>query len=186
LPRLAVPAHRQIAGLIRLDAVDRVQDHHPLGDLGDVLAESAAFGVAAPDGERGVSLHLLDDLLQLRGNLRDRPALDAHLSARTLLRHHVHPGERRIGRGKIVAEVRAPALLPLQRRAGHRLGDGDQVAQVEGGVPAGVVGAIAVDAHARGAIAQLCQVLHGLRHLALAAHDATMSCIISCRSCCTR
>ena len=39
-------------------------------------------------------------------------------------------------------------------------------------MPAGVVGPIAVHAHARGALAQLGQVLQGQRHLALAADDA--------------
>ena len=54
--------------------------------------------------------------------------------------------------GIVLAEVAAAALLALDRRARDRLGDGQQVAQVERRVPAGVVLAVAGDADARGAL----------------------------------
>ena len=55
--------------------------------------------------------------------------------------------------GIIFPEVPAPALLPLDRGAGDRLGDGEQVVQVERRVPARVVLPIAVHADLRGAVA---------------------------------
>ena len=45
--------------------------------------------------------------------------------------------------GIVVAELAAAALLAQQAGPGDRLGDGQQVVQVEGGVPAGVVLAVA-------------------------------------------
>ena len=58
--------------------------------------------------------------------------------------------------GEVVAEVGAAALLALERGARDRLGDREQVAQVERRVPAGVVLAVAAArARAARALAQL-------------------------------
>ena len=54
---------------------------------------------------------------------------------------------------EVLAEVAAAALLALDRRARDRLRDVEQVAQIEAGVPAGVVFAMAVDADLRRALA---------------------------------
>src|SRR5205814_1575523 len=51
LSGLAVPADREIAHLLRLDAVDGVEHHHAVRDLNGIVAELAGFGVAAPDSE---------------------------------------------------------------------------------------------------------------------------------------
>src|SRR5439155_14340467 len=50
-PRLAVPPDREVGGLLRLDLVHRVQDHHALGGLGGKVAEGALATLAAPNGE---------------------------------------------------------------------------------------------------------------------------------------
>src|SRR5258707_10292069 len=51
LARLAVPAHGQVGGLLGLDAVDGVEHDHALRDLGRVIHEAAALGIATPDAE---------------------------------------------------------------------------------------------------------------------------------------
>src|SRR5258708_2859448 len=61
LARLAVPAHGQIPGLFRLDAVEGVEHRHALRHLGGVVAEGAAPCVAAPDGEG--RLHLISSMI---------------------------------------------------------------------------------------------------------------------------
>ena len=51
LPRLAVPPHGQVAGLLGLDLVHGVEHDHALADLGRVVAKRALRLVAAPDAE---------------------------------------------------------------------------------------------------------------------------------------
>src|SRR6476620_3150651 len=57
LAGLAVPPHREIAGLGRLEPVDDVEDDLALVDLDGVVDELAALGVAAPDPEPRVVAH---------------------------------------------------------------------------------------------------------------------------------
>ena len=52
LARLAIPPHRQVVGLFRLDLVHHIQHHHALGDFRLILFKRAAGPVAAPDLER--------------------------------------------------------------------------------------------------------------------------------------
>src|SRR5690606_28156463 len=52
LAGLAVPADGEVAGLGRLDAVDRIEDDLALLDLDGEVLQPAALGVAAPDLER--------------------------------------------------------------------------------------------------------------------------------------
>ena len=52
LARFTVPTNGQIVGLLGLDLMDGVQHDHPLGELGRVLFELPARGVAAPDLQR--------------------------------------------------------------------------------------------------------------------------------------
>ena len=67
LAGLAVPAHREIVGLLGLDLMNGVEHHHAFGDLGGVVLELAAATCRRARFERlpSPSLHLLDDLLQL-------------------------------------------------------------------------------------------------------------------------
>src|SRR5438552_4338853 len=57
LAGLAVPAHGQVGGLLGLDAVDGVEHDHALRDLGGVVHEAAALGVATPDAEGRARRH---------------------------------------------------------------------------------------------------------------------------------
>src|SRR5262249_10727436 len=52
LPRLAVPADREIRRLRRLDLVDRVEHDHPGDDVDGVVLEMPAGFVRPPDLER--------------------------------------------------------------------------------------------------------------------------------------
>ena len=74
--------------------------------------------------------------------------------------------------GEVVAEVAAAALLALDRRARDGLRDGEQVAQVEAGVPAGVVLAVPGHADARRTLVERRDPGDRFAHLALGAHDA--------------
>jgi hypothetical protein len=72
---LAVPAHREVAGLVRLHVEDRVEDHHPLDEGYLVLDLLASFGVAAEDPElrrptvRGRHLVRVDGSVRLGGHV---------------------------------------------------------------------------------------------------------------------
>src|SRR6185369_16015029 len=88
LARLAVPARRQIAGRLRLDLMDGVEDDHALGHLGLVVDELALLTRAAPNAKRSLRhlLHLrFNGLLELGWHVGDRCRLDLHLPARALL-----------------------------------------------------------------------------------------------------
>ena len=74
--------------------------------------------------------------------------------------------------GIVVAELRAAALLAQQRGAGDGFGNGQQLSQIHGGVPAVVVLAVARDPGAGGALAQSGDHVQRLLHLAFDAHDA--------------
>src|SRR4029453_19219667 len=52
LPRLAVPAHREVVGRSALDAVNDVEDNHALLERYRVLVELPALPVAAEDVHR--------------------------------------------------------------------------------------------------------------------------------------
>jgi hypothetical protein len=55
LPRLAVPAHRQVVRLLGLDPWNRVEHDHAGLDRGLVVDQSAGLAVAAPDAERDLA-----------------------------------------------------------------------------------------------------------------------------------
>src|SRR5205085_2931762 len=59
LPRLAVPAHRDIVCLDSLNSVHRVQHHHSGFDFGEVVDKLALAVRAAPDAEGCLHLHYL-------------------------------------------------------------------------------------------------------------------------------
>src|ERR1044071_5600253 len=54
LARLAIPAHREIAGLLGLDLVHHVEHDHPVRRLGGVVDELTLPRLAAPDPEVGL------------------------------------------------------------------------------------------------------------------------------------
>ena len=121
LPALQFQRHGQVGGLRRLDLVDGVEDDHALADLGGVVLELAAVGVAAPDAERGlghsrilcpsdalapigrscgpIELH---DLLQLFRQLPAALGLDRFLQLLRHRRDRLQPDlhRRRPGRGR--------------------------------------------------------------------------------------
>ena len=74
--------------------------------------------------------------------------------------------------GEVVAGVPAAALLALQRRLRHAVRDQHDVAQVQGQVPAGVVGRAALGADVRGPLAQLVQLGERRLDLVFLADDA--------------
>src|SRR4051794_39355046 len=77
---------------------------------------------------------LLDDLLQLRRQLRNRDFFHLHLPVWTLAHDMVELAEAVLFLGIVVAEVAAAALLACQAAAGDCLGYGQQVVQIERGV----------------------------------------------------
>ncbi len=79
----------------------------------------------------------------------------------------------------------AAALAALDGAAGDGLGDGEQVLEIERGVPAGVVFAVAIDGDFRRRLLELLNLLQRAGHFILAAHDADEVCIVSWRRCCT-
>src|SRR6185437_4937207 len=54
---LAIPAHSDIVGLLVLDAVHGIENHHAAGDFSSVIHEFAAAVVAAPDTKRRLIGH---------------------------------------------------------------------------------------------------------------------------------
>src|SRR5580704_9886226 len=92
-------------------------------------------------------LHLFDNLLLLFGHGRQRIAPDLHRAVRSFVDYEV---ERSIGRVLlriIITEMRATAFFAVSGRERNGLRDREQIVQVERGVPAWIVFAIAGDAH---------------------------------------
>src|SRR5437868_7767053 len=95
-----------------------------------------------------LGLLLLDDLLEFLRYRRNRQARDLHAAVRSPLRHDVERAEFGDLVRIILAEVSAAALFPLERRDGDRLGDVEQVADVDRRVPAGVILTVPFDTDA--------------------------------------
>jgi hypothetical protein len=55
----AIPADGHIAGLLGLDLVDGVEDHHAFGDGGGVVLKSALTFLTAEDAKRGGRHHFI-------------------------------------------------------------------------------------------------------------------------------
>src|SRR5918994_4593996 len=66
LAGLAVPAAGQVWRLGRLDAVDGVEDDHPLRHVGRVVHVAAVGARAAPDPERGLGHHFISSIICFR------------------------------------------------------------------------------------------------------------------------
>src|SRR4051794_15563747 len=86
--------------------------------------------------------HLLDDRLKFRRYRLERVAPDLHLAIGTALAHHVERRVRIILGRKTVAKMPAATLLTLQRRARDRLGNRQQMRQVQRRMPPRIVIAI--------------------------------------------
>src|SRR2546430_417371 len=67
--------------------------------------------------------------------------------------------------------MRSPAFFSLQRRPGHHFRYGEQVVQVDGRMPAGVVFAMATDAGTRGTELKFLNALKRLKHFFFLAND---------------
>src|SRR2546425_7208878 len=80
-----------------------------------------------------------------------------------------------IGIGIVAARVRAAALGPLECRAGGRLGDDEQRAQVDRGVPAGIVFAAPEDPHFPHARLELLELGERGLQACLVAHNSRVA-----------
>ncbi len=174
LAGLAVPAHGQVAGLGRLDAVDGVQ--HDLAVLAGhgVVAQLAAVAVAAPQTEVDVIAVIQGFSSNSAMRSSGRSSSGSRLTATSPSRgpdDHLDLAQLRVGLGVVVAGVAAAALAALQRGQGHALGHGQQRAQVEGQVPARVVLAVPLDPHLRRPLLEGGDPLEGALQLALGADD---------------
>src|SRR5262245_21126947 len=100
-------------------------------------------------------LLLLDDVLQVVGYGWKRHSRQLQFAVRSLLDHDVHGAELGDLVGAIFTEVAAAALPAFDSRSSDRFGHGQQVAQIEGRVPAGVILAMSGDADARRPVLEL-------------------------------
>ena len=156
--RLAVPAHREIGLLLRLDLVDGVEDDHAGVGLDLVLLELAAaldLRVGAPDPElvlralrrwirRPWLLLLLQDLLDLVGHRREAAPLRPPSRCRPRGRRGSPSRTSLSISGIVLARVAAAALLA--ERARERAIASETMSMFRRSmhlVPAGVVVAVA-------------------------------------------
>src|SRR5690348_18007738 len=72
----------------------------------------------------------------------------------------------------IVAEMSAAAFLSLDGRARNQLRNGEQVAQIERGVPAAVVFAVSRDGHLSRSFLQRAEFVERLLHLFRPPHNS--------------
>src|SRR6266498_2410294 len=89
-----------------------------------------------------MSLHFLDNLFQLCWHFWNGLAPHLYPVAGAFLQDDVHLPQGGVLVRIVLAEVSAAAFLSFERRSSDGFGDGEQVAQVERGVPAGVEFAI--------------------------------------------
>src|SRR5579885_1319862 len=117
-------------------------------------------------------LHLLDDLLQLLRHGSDWFARKLYFTIRTLSRHDVELTRFLALCREIVTKVCAAAFFSFQRCFGHDFRNRQQVPEIERGVPAGVVFAIAIDADLLAPRFQFANSFERLLHLLFGADDA--------------
>src|SRR5665213_997195 len=118
------------------------------------------------------SSHLLDHGRQLTGHGRYGLAAQLHRPACALPDDDVERAVARVLVRVVVAEVAAAALAPLESRPRNGLGDRQEVAQVERGVPTRIVLAITIHAHPCGSRSELFDPSQRLAHVVLLSHDA--------------
>ena len=178
LAGLAVPAHREIVGLLGLDAVHRVEHDHAFADLGRVVAERPLLPIAAPDSERRLG-HVGPTQFSWMiccssggsGGIGVRDTSIAPSGAgRTPM---LNAANALSFSGIVLPEMPAAAFLALERRSGDRLRDDQQVAEILRRVPAAVVLAMAGHAGPRRALASARRARSSAsQHLVLLADDA--------------
>ena len=167
--RLAVPAHGEVLRLRRLEAVDHVEDY--LAFLGRRRRSSRSRPAASPRQTRIVTVvaiscasmtwstprsvpirslrcRLLQKLRSSSGIVGSGSRARTSSSPRSRTTTLTLP-ELGVGAGVVVTRLCAPALAPLERGARDALGHGEERAEVECEVPAGVVLAVAFRVHAR-------------------------------------
>src|SRR5207249_4817262 len=74
----------------------------------------------------------------------------------------------------ILAKLRAPAFLALKRGASHSFGDGEEVAQIERGVPAGIELAVAIYARLGCSFPERSNFFERLLHFIFLPNDANV------------
>src|SRR5215472_10300588 len=109
-----------------------------------------AVGISVPPMR---SFHLLYHLSEFCWHIRDGLPRKEHFSIRPLADTDIKMTHFRAFLGAVLAEMCTAALRARQRSTGDRLGNSQQIRQVEGGMPAAVVLAVAIDPHTRGALA---------------------------------
>src|SRR5690348_11317595 len=117
-------------------------------------------------------LHLLDDLLKLRRHFWNGLAPDLHFASWSLTDHDIARTELVVLGGKVITEMRSPAFFSLERRPSHHFRDSEQVIQVDGRMPAGVVFAITSYANAFATDLEFSYAFQRLRHFFFRANDA--------------
>src|SRR5205814_2199417 len=95
-------------------------------------------------GPAFASLVLLDDLLEVGGDWGKGLADEVHLAAGVLAEDDVELGVVVGLIGVDVAELGTPGFFAFDGGSCGGFGDGEEVAEVDGGVPAGVVLAVLV------------------------------------------
>src|SRR5581483_2407 len=116
-------------------------------------------------------LHLLDDLLQILSHRGDGLAYELHFSTRAFSDHDVEAAVLLDLGGKIIAEMRAPALFARQCRPGNNFRYGQQTVQVKCRVPARIVFPISLHADSLTHSLQLSNAIERLQHLLFLTHD---------------
>ena len=132
------------------------------------------------------SFHLLDDLFQFFRHSGIGLAAQLHRAVRAFADDDVHLAGCGILVRKILAEMAAAAFLAVDGRARDGLGNREQMLQIDRGVPAGIVFAVAVDGDLVAARSQSFASPSSARTISSSRRTMpTRFCIMSCKSCCT-
>src|SRR5881397_2460876 len=118
------------------------------------------------------STHLLDDLFQFGGHFGKRMTAEGHRAVGLFADGEVDLAEAGVFVRVIVAKMRAPAFFAFDSAASDRFGDDEEIVEIEGGVPAGVVFAMASDADFASAFAKFFNLAKCSLHLVFFADDA--------------
>src|SRR5216683_2966073 len=102
--------------------MDSIEHDHSFGDFGRVVGECSTLRVTSPDETmRSPSLHLLDDLAQIRSHIGNRRLSHLHVASGVLTYGEIKFCLGRVRTGKVIAEMSATALATLERCARDRL-----------------------------------------------------------------
>ena len=156
LPALQFQRHARSAP-VRLNIMHRVEHDHALGDFGRVIAKFAAFRITSPDFEGG--FHEIDARSVISFPRLHAVSVFSHLTES--LAPNLHPQSPNHGLPLsrpsfhfrkllalfrvIITELCAATFFSFQRRARHRFRNGEQILQIERGVPARIVFTITTD-----------------------------------------